>query len=177
MASSICLGGRRRHRPPQTRQSEWRVCVPALRDFPLFWPITMAGARRHRISARAGVVVTAMPICHRYWEPGRLQFITASTYRRAQLFPSPRFRNLFARKLAELREEMHFLIVGWVLMPEHFHLLIRPESADSTPLVVGRLKERAAIRILRPLRDNPQHAWCRKMLGRLSLPSTPRPDS
>ncbi len=35
-----------------------------------------------------------------------------------------------------MRQELHFLLVGWVLMPEHFHILIRPEPAESTPLVM-----------------------------------------
>ena len=34
------------------------------------------------------------------------------------------------------------------------------------------LKERTAIFILRSLRQNQHHPWCRKMLDRLTLPST-----
>jgi REP element-mobilizing transposase RayT len=28
-----------------------------------------------------------------------------------------------------VRQELKFLLIGWVLMPEHFHLLIKPEPA------------------------------------------------
>lgn len=118
-----------------------------------------------------------MPRYHRHYEPGQLQFITTSTYQRAQLFLSPRFRNCFARKLSELRDEMHFLIVGWVLMPEHFHMLIRPEPAESTPVIMKRLKERVAIGILRTLRQNQHYPWCRKMLERFRLPATVHDES
>jgi hypothetical protein len=36
---------------------------------------------------------------------------------------------------------MGFLLDGWVLMPERFHFLIRPEPAESTPAasLAGRL--------------------------------------
>jgi REP element-mobilizing transposase RayT len=43
------------------------------------------------------------------------------------------------QRLDEVRQEWHFLLVGWVLMPEHFHLLSKPEPAETTPLT--RIRE------------------------------------
>ncbi len=54
---------------------------------------------------------------HRVYTPGQLQFITASTYRRTPLFLSDRFRHCFVQRLEQVRQELHFLPVGWVLMP------------------------------------------------------------
>jgi putative transposase len=48
------------------------------------------------------------------------------------LFDSHRFRCDFVEVLRQFRREAGFLLVGWVLMPEHFHLLIKPEPAEST---------------------------------------------
>ena len=70
-----------------------------------------------------------MPIYRRHYNPGQLQFITASTYRRAPLFLSERFRGDFVETLAQARQEMTFRLIGWVLMPDHFHLLLKPEPA------------------------------------------------
>ena len=80
----------------------------------------------------------------RIYTPGQLQFITSSTYRRAALFFSDRFCRCFVQRLEEVRQEWHFLLIGWVLMPEHFHLLIKPEPADTTPLILKGLKEESA---------------------------------
>jgi len=113
-----------------------------------------------------------MPFYKRIYSPGQLQFITTSTYRRTPLFLSDRFRGCFVQRLEEVRQEWHFLLIGWVLMPEHFHLLIKPEPADTTPLILKGLKEESAKRIIRTLRPNLQHPWCRNMLTRLRLPST-----
>ena len=55
-------------------------------------------------------------------------------------------------------------------MPEHFHLLLKPRPADSTPLVMKELKEATAQRILRTLRGNLQYPWCRKILARPRWP-------
>ncbi len=118
-----------------------------------------------------------MPIYHRVYTPGELQFLTSSTYRRIPVFLSDRFRRCFVQRLGEVRQELHFLLVGWVLMPEHFHLLIRPEPAETTPAIMKELKEESAKRIIRTLRANAQHPWCRKMLASLRLPSTVHDES
>jgi putative transposase len=79
--------------------------------------------------------------------------------------------------LAEAREEMKFRLLGWMLMPDHFHLLLQPQPAETTPLILKGLKEQTAARILKTLHENPQHPWRRKMLARLRLPPTVHDES
>ncbi len=71
-----------------------------------------------------------MPRYRRVFDPGHLQFITSSTYRRVPVFASKRFCQIFAQVLGRLRQEFGFRLVAWVLMPDHFHLLIQPWRAD-----------------------------------------------
>jgi len=118
-----------------------------------------------------------MPVYHRVYTPGQLQFITASTYRRTPVFLSDRFRNCFVQKLEEVRRELHFLLAGWVLMPEHFHILIRPEPAETTSLIMKGLKEEWARRIIKALRENIQFPWCENTLAELRLPPTVHDES
>jgi REP-associated tyrosine transposase len=118
-----------------------------------------------------------MPLYHRTYNRGELQFITSSTYRRAPVFLSERFCRCFVRRLEEVRQELKFLLVGWVLMPEHFHLLIKPQPAESTPAIIKALKEVTAERILKALRRNLRRAWCGKMLAQLRLPRTVHDES
>ena len=118
-----------------------------------------------------------MPIYHRTYSPGELQFITSSTYRRAQIFRSPRFCQYFVERLKEVRQKMNCLFIGWVLMPEHFHLLLKPQPAESTPVVIKELKEESARRILKTLRENQQYPWCQRMLARLRLPPSVHDES
>jgi len=106
-----------------------------------------------------------------------LQFITDSTYRRTRLFDSQRFRSSFVEVLGRLRQEMGFLLVGWVLMPEHYHLLFRPQPAESTSAIMQALNKQTAQGILQTLRGHQQHAWCGKMLANLRLPPTVHSDA
>jgi len=130
-------------------------------------------------SAQAEVWIYSgpMPVYHRTYSPGQLQFITTSTYRRAPIFLSERLCHGFVQRLEEVRQEMKFLLLGWVLMPDHFHLLLCPQPAGSTSLIVKGLKEQTAERILKTLRENLPHPWCRKMLSRLRLPSSVHDES
>ena len=119
----------------------------------------------------------ATPVSRRYFAPGQLQFITSSVYRRRRLFDSLRLRGLFVEVLRQWRQVTGFLLIGWVLMPEHFHLLIKPEPAESTSAILQELKKRSAQQIIPILSANQQHAWCRAMLAGFRLPPTVHCDS
>ena len=53
----------------------------------------------------------------------QLHFITCSCYRRRPLLGTGRRRDAFLRILNEVRERYQFWLVGYVVMPEHIHLL------------------------------------------------------
>ena len=60
----------------------------------------------------------------RYNGRGDLHFVTFSCYRRLPLLRTIRARNLFMRPLGAIHERYKFLLVGYVVMPDHVHLLI-----------------------------------------------------
>jgi putative transposase len=85
----------------------------------------------------------------RRYGQGHLHFITCSCYRRLPLFASARAKNLFVMVLGEVRDRYEFALVGYVVMPEHIHLLIS-ESAKGTPSTVMQvLKQRVSQRLRR----------------------------
>lgn len=53
-----------------------------------------------------------------------LHFITWNCYRRLPLLSSVRARNAFVKILGEVRDRFGVSLVGYVVMPEHIHLLI-----------------------------------------------------
>jgi hypothetical protein len=67
----------------------------------------------------------------RYHNARELHFITCSCYRRRPLLGTARQRDLFLKVLEQARQRYQFVVVGCVVMPEHFHLLIcEPEKGD-----------------------------------------------
>ncbi len=72
----------------------------------------------------------------RYYGLGHLHFITFSCYRRMALLGTARSRNAFVRALAEVRAKYPFALVGYVVMPEHVHLLIaEPKHGNPSGVV------------------------------------------
>jgi putative transposase len=101
-----------------------------------------------------------------------LHFITTSTYRRVPLFLTPAYCQFFVDAVRAVRSKFHFLLLGWVLMPDHFHILVRPGLSESTSDIVKELKQRSAFAILEALRGQQGLASCRVLLGSLRLPPT-----
>src|SRR5665213_1285892 len=79
----------------------------------------------------------------------RLHFITCSGYRRLPLLASARAKNSFVKILGEVRDRHGFSLSGYVVMPNHIHLLIS-EPAKGTPSTVMQvLKQRVSRRLRR----------------------------
>jgi putative transposase len=67
----------------------------------------------------------------RYYGNKDLHFITCSCYRRQPHLKTTKRRDLFLQILEETRRKYRFVVHGFVLMPEHLHLLItEPEMGD-----------------------------------------------
>ena len=67
-----------------------------------------------------------MPRLKHFYGQNHLHYLTASTYRRVRIFDSERYKRKFVQTLDELRAELNFRLLGYVLMPEPCHLLIWP---------------------------------------------------
>jgi putative transposase len=65
----------------------------------------------------------------RYQQTDDLHFITFSCYHRRPYLKSPATRDLFERSLESMRVRYHFNVVGYVIMPEHVHLLMSEPAA------------------------------------------------
>ncbi len=88
----------------------------------------------------------------RYYGARNLHFITCSCYQRAPLLATVRRRDLFLAILEQTRRRYGFVVVGYVVMPEHFHLLISEPERSNPSTVMQVLKQRSARRLLNQLR-------------------------
>lgn len=86
----------------------------------------------------------------RYYGRGDLHFLTFSCYRPLPLLRTIRARNVFVDALGKIRERHQFLLVGYVVMPEHVHLLISEPPRVTPSVVLKALKQRVS----RDLRKN-----------------------
>ena len=94
---------------------------------------------------------------------GQLHFITCSCYRRMPLLGPERARHLFLKVLSEVRERYDFALIGYVVMPEHIHLLISEPNVGNPSTVMQVLKQRVSRsmhrRRRRRMRPGQEHLW------------------
>jgi putative transposase len=99
----------------------------------------------HTSVLRVGFWSGSMPKeLKRYYGQGHLHFLTFSCYRRLPFLRTARARDVFVAALAKIRERYHFLLVGYVVMPEHVHLLISEGPKCTPSLVLKVLKQRVS---------------------------------
>jgi putative transposase len=85
---------------------------------------------------------------HRYYGANHLHFIACSCYRRLPFFRSARSRARVQSGLEETRQRYRFVVVGYVVMPEHIHLLIDEPEVGTPSTVMQVLKQRTARALL-----------------------------
>ena len=83
----------------------------------------------------------------RYYGLGQLHFVTFSCYRRLSLLHTGRIRELFVRELDKVRNETGFRLIGYVVMPNHVHLLMSEPREGTPSTVLQKLKRRFSQKI------------------------------
>src|SRR5712671_2146867 len=84
-------------------------------------------------------------------EQNLVHYVTGVTYARVPIFRREEICSLFIEALSETRLKDPFKLIGYVLMPDHFHLLANPIELNISK-VVGKLNGRSASKILKYFR-------------------------
>ena len=93
---------------------------------------------------------------HRTYGAHHLHFVTCSCYRRLPFLGTARNRDRFLSILEQTRQRYRFVVVGYVVMPEHIHLLLTEPDVGTPSTVMQVLKQRTAHALLpKRKRSNP----------------------
>ena len=85
---------------------------------------------------------------HRTYGAHHLHFITCSCFHRLPFLKSARTRDRLLTILEQTRQRYRFVVVGYVIMPEHIHLLVSEPQVGSPSTVMQVLKQRTARALL-----------------------------
>jgi putative transposase len=89
----------------------------------------------------------------RYQQTGNLHFITFSCYQRKPFLRTKQARPLFEDALERMRQKYDLYVAGYVVMPEHVHLLV------SEPLDIQLAGTIKAIKLSVALRRQERPFW------------------
>ena len=71
----------------------------------------------------------------------QMHFITFSCYQRQPKLGAKRARNVFEQSLERTRQTYQFCVTGYVVMPEHVHLLVTEPESSPLSTAVQALKQ------------------------------------
>ena len=89
-----------------------------------------------------------------YDKSGTVRFVTFSCHRRKNLFIDSKAFYLFIESLEGIRKKYHIQLLGYVVMPNHVHLVIYPVEELALGRVVGDLKAHSAFHIIKRWKSN-----------------------
>ena len=77
---------------------------------------------------------------HRFYGADDLHFLTFSCYRRLPFFTNQAHCDLFLTILERVRRRYRFVVLGYVVMPEHVHLLVSEPQRETLSIAIQALK-------------------------------------
>jgi putative transposase len=84
---------------------------------------------------------------HRSQQTGDFHFVPFSCYRRKPKLSTPSSRQTFERSLEDTRRKYGLYIAGYVVMPEHVHLLISEPASALLSTALQALKQSVSRRL------------------------------
>jgi len=91
----------------------------------------------------------------RFHQTGDLHFVTFTCYRREALLTTPHAKLLVERALEQARRHYGFWVSGYVIMPEHVHLLVSEPDRASLSTALQAMKQSVARRLI----GGGEHFW------------------
>jgi putative transposase len=77
---------------------------------------------------------------HRFYGGNDLHFLTFSCYQRRHYFRNQPYCDLFLKILDRVRRRYRLVVLGYVVMPEHVHLLVSEPQRETLSTAIQALK-------------------------------------
>jgi len=102
----------------------------------------------------------------RYDEPGHTHFWTISCYRRLQFLHDDGMKRVVVEALRTLQQRIGVCLIGYVVMPEHVHVLVYPHRrGEDQPIAIGDVLQTFKQYVGRHGKERLRDVWRRQ--GRL----------
>jgi len=98
-----------------------------------------------------------------YDHDGRARFITFCTHEKIPLLTNNVIRKIVIDSISAMRDEYGFLLIGYVIMPEHIHLVIIPRIDTRVGAIIGDIKRFSSKRIIKIFKTRNNNALLDKL--------------
>jgi len=114
------------------------------------------------ISLEAGVARRLKMKLFKSDQANTFHYVTAVTFKRGPVFSNDYACELLVESLSETRKHCESKLIGYVIMPDHIHLILNP-LAKSISAVIRRLKSSSARQVLDWLRRDGHQLSLKKL--------------
>ena len=90
---------------------------------------------------------------------GYIYYVTTNVYNRLRIFTRPSFIIPLLDSFNFYRYQYGFYILGYVIMPDHLHLIIWLQGASSISDIMRDYKKFTAVRIIRQVKVEKRQEW------------------
>lgn len=102
----------------------------------------------------------------RYYVPNAVVFITQVVDRRIPVFQEPAFVTQLRITLRQVKVLHPFDLIGYVFLPEHFHLMVRPTGQSNFSVIMQSVKRNFTLDYKRLVGvSGPMKFWQKRLLG------------
>ncbi len=109
-----------------------------------------------------------MSTLRHYDDWGTARFVTFSCHKRLPLLQIPGFPIVVLHEIDAARTKYKFEVYGYVIMPEHVHLVLFPKGELALGRVIGEIKSRSAIQLISSLKVCNSHLLEKLRVNRMS---------
>jgi putative transposase len=96
----------------------------------------------------------------RYYQPGQIVFITQVVENRTTAFTHLEYVSLLRQVWHRTKERHSFTMIAYVILPDHFHILIQPNGESNFSQIMHSMKMSYTLSLKRLLKvDSPLHFW------------------
>ncbi|HCU58273.1 MAG TPA: transposase [Anaerolineaceae bacterium] len=96
----------------------------------------------------------------RYYQSDQIVFITQTVENRLPLFTHPEYVSLLKQVWRKTKERYPFTMLAYVILPDHFHLLIQPNEKNNFSQILHSMKMSFTLSHKRLLKvDTPLKFW------------------
>ena len=92
----------------------------------------------------------------RFHQSGQSHFVTFSCFERRPFLVTKRSRQIFEEALERIRRTYRLYVYGYVIMPEHVHLLVSEPERETLATALKSLKQGVARRLIT---GDTEHFW------------------
>lgn len=104
----------------------------------------------------------------RYQQDGQIHFVTFCCYHRRRSLMHEASRRIFEKALERVRRSYGLRVYGYVVMPEHVHLLVDEPDHDTLAVALKSLKQGVSRRLI----GEAEHFWQKRYYDFNVLAST-----